>query len=188
MTIDNTGAKTFLRRPFYSLVQCNLSSFFPTFTAGWRPESNRASFLMMLPTPGMIAWSMRTSHNIRRHWLLTASSEQEKLNCWEHTSRPSIALTLCTQSSVNLQTYTQQGQLLHPWNNTTLNSFFHVVLPVLFMRWNSKGEISGSRNKCLSGKPNNTPQSHSQWTGQMSGQKDGVFHATTTGDFRHRLM
>lgn len=110
-TLDNSGAKTFLGRPCYSLVQCNLSSFFHTFTAGWRPESNRASFLMMLPTPGIMAWSMRTSHNIRRCWRLTASSERGKLNCWEHTSRPSIALTFCTQSSVNLHTRAPQGHL-----------------------------------------------------------------------------
>lgn len=107
--------------------------FFHTFTAGWRPESNRASFLMMLPTPGITAWSMSTSHNIRRCWLLTASSEREKLNCWEHTSRHSIALTFCTQSSVNLHTHAPQGQLQHACNNTSLNSFFHVVLQVLFI-------------------------------------------------------
>lgn len=47
--------------------------------------------------------------------------------------------------------YAPQGQLLHHWNNASLNSFFDVVLSVLFMRWNSKGEFLGSRNKCPSG-------------------------------------
>lgn len=77
---------------------------------------------MMFPTPGMTAWSMTTSHNIRRHWLLTASSEREKLNCWEHTSRPSRALTFCTQSSVNLQIYSMCHkvncsilEIIQPW-------------------------------------------------------------------------
>lgn len=80
-----------------------------TFTAGWRPESNRASFLMMLPTPGMTAWSRRTSQSNLPLWLLTASSERETLNLGEHTSRLSIALTLCSQSSVNLQAHRTGG-------------------------------------------------------------------------------
>lgn len=74
-----------------------------TVTAGWRPESNRASFLMMFPTPGMTAWSRRTSHSILLLWPLTASTEREKLNLGEHTSRHSVALTLCSLSSANLQ-------------------------------------------------------------------------------------
>lgn len=90
--------------PFYFVPQLNrIYHLFHTFTAGWRPESNRASFFMMLPTPGMMAWSRRTSHSILLLWLLTASSEREKLNFGEHTSRLSIARTLCSQSSVNLQ-------------------------------------------------------------------------------------
>lgn len=97
--------KPFREDCFILLFRTIYHLFFPTFTAGWRPESNKASFLMMFPTPGMTAWSMRTSHNIRRLWLLTASSEWEKLKCWEHTSRASKALTFCTQSSVNLQIY-----------------------------------------------------------------------------------
>ena len=63
---------------------------FHTFTPGWRPESNRASFLMMFPTPGMTAWSMRTSQSLLLLWLLTAFSAWEKLNLEEHTSRLSI--------------------------------------------------------------------------------------------------
>lgn len=149
--------KPCLGTPCYSPVQCNLSSLFHTFTAGWRPESNRASFLMMLPTPGMTAWSMRTSHNIRRCWRLTASSEREKLNCWEHTSRPSIALTFCTQSSVNLHTRAPQGQLRHAWNNTSMNTFFHAILQVgvfLFSPWDGTAKVKFQmvEIKCLSGR------------------------------------
>lgn len=110
---------------------------------------------MMLPTPGMTAWSMRASHNIRRCWRLTASSEREKLNCWEHTSRPSIALTFCTQSSVNLHTRAPQGQLQHAWNNTSMNTFFHAVLPVgfFFLPWDgtAKVKFQMAEIKCLSG-------------------------------------
>lgn len=121
-----------------------------TFTAGWRPESNRASFLMMLPTPGMMAWSRRTSQSILLLWLLTASSEREELKFREHISRLSIAFTLCSQSSVSLQAHARQGQLVHSWDNTFPNSFSHVSSVSLFvMGWNSKGEISDSRNVCL---------------------------------------
>lgn len=88
---------------FFVPLLNTIHHIFHTFTAGWRPESNRASFLMMLPTPGMMAWSRRTSHSILLLWLLTASSERERLNFGAHTSRLSIALTLCSQSSVNLQ-------------------------------------------------------------------------------------
>lgn len=84
-----------------------------TVTAGWRPESNRASFLMMFPTPGMTAWSRRTSHRILLLWHLTASTEREKLNFGEHTSRHSMALTLCSLSSVNLQ-----GEMYLQWRET----------------------------------------------------------------------
>lgn len=110
---------------------------------------------MMLPTPGMTAWSMRTSHTIRQFWLLTASSAREELNRWEHTSRPSMALTFCTQSSINLQTYAPQGQLQHPWNDTSLNSFFHVVLQVcvfFFFLWDETAKVKSQTaeiNVCL---------------------------------------
>lgn len=146
--------KPFREDCFILLFSTIYHLFLPTFTAGWRPESNKASFLMMFPTPGMTAWSMRTSHNIRRLWLLTASSEWEKLKCWEHTSRASKALTFCTQSSVNLQIYMRHKvnccilEIMQVWT-----VFFHVVLSVLLMRRNSKGEISGGRNKCPSGCP-----------------------------------
>lgn len=96
------GLKLFLWEFCIPLLN-TIHHLFHTFTAGWRPESNRASFLMMLPTPGMTAWSRRTSQSILLLWLLTASSEWEKLNLEEHTSRLSMALTLCSQSSVNLQ-------------------------------------------------------------------------------------
>ena len=88
---------------FFVPLLNTIHHLFHTFTAGWRPESNRASFLMMLPTPGMTAWSRRTSQSILLLWLLTASSERERLNLGEQTSRLSLALTLCSQSSVNLQ-------------------------------------------------------------------------------------
>lgn len=91
--------------PFFVPLLNTIHHLFHTFTAGWRPESNRASFLMMLPTPGMTAWSRRTSQSILLLWLFTASSQWEKLNLGEHTSRLSIALTLCSQSSVNLQVH-----------------------------------------------------------------------------------
>lgn len=74
-----------------------------TFTAGWRPESNRASFLMMLPTPGMTLWSRRTSHSILPLWLLSAAALREKLNLGEQTSRLSMARTLCSQSWASLR-------------------------------------------------------------------------------------
>lgn len=91
--------------PFFVPLLNTIHHLFHTFTAGWRPESNRASFLMMLPTPGMTAWSRRTSQSILLLWLFTASSQWEKLNLGEHRSRLSIALTLCSQSSVNLQVH-----------------------------------------------------------------------------------
>lgn len=87
---------------FFIPLLNTIHHLFYTFTAGWRPESNRASFLMMLPTPGMTAWSRRTSQSILLPWLLTASSEREQQNLEEHTSRLSMALTFCSQSSVNL--------------------------------------------------------------------------------------
>lgn len=147
---------------FYPLFFCipllnTIHHLFHTFTAGWRPESNRASFLMMFPTPGMTAWSRRTSQSILLPWLLTASSEREKLNVEEHTSRLSVALTLCSQSSVNLQTHSCRKKVENLWRQLLKvchevnwcsqgyafqNCFFHIFCMVcLFvMRWNSIGE------------------------------------------------
>lgn len=137
-----------------------------TVTAGWRPESNRASFLMMFPTPGMTAWSRRTSHSILPLWHLTASAEREKLNFGEHTSRHSMALTLCSLSSVNLQ-----GEMHLQWRETLEKKiyiygsccwkvnccifFFEVLQSRMFffmyscfsvfvIRQDSKGEVSDS--------------------------------------------
>lgn len=105
--LNNTGAQTCLREFPLFVPQLNtIHHIFHTFTAGWSPESNKASFLMMLPTPGMMAWSRSTSHSILLLWPLTACLEWEKLNFGEHTSKLCMALTFCSQSSVNLQGHT----------------------------------------------------------------------------------
>lgn len=131
-----------------------------TVTAGWRPESNRASFLMMFPTPGITAWSSRTSHSILLLWHLTASTEREKLNFGEHTSRHSMALTLCSLSSVNLQ-----GEMYLQWREIYIYKtaaagrstvfifeilqsqffFMYSCFSMFVIRQDSKGEISDSK-------------------------------------------
>lgn len=174
---------------------------FHTFTAGWRPESNRASFLMMLPTPGMTAWSRRTSQSILLLWLFTASSQWEKLNLREHTSRLSIALTLSSQSSVNLQTvyywknFKNIWQLLLQLCHKVVSALMRLYVSKLFLSyiqfvcllWNKTALVnfSVSRNKCLSS-TKQRPYSH--WTGQVLSHKACVFHATAATVFRHRLM
>lgn len=146
------GLKLFLQEfsciftPFFVPVLNTIHHLFHTFTAGWRPESNSASFLMMLPTPGMTAWSRRTSQSILLLWLLTASSEREKLNLGEHTSWLSIALTLCSQSSVNLQAHNfivleefrkymaaATRSTGASWNYTFQNSFFNIYILFQFV-------------------------------------------------------
>lgn len=114
--LNDIKALTFVRSalnlyPVFAPLLSTIHHLFHTFTAGWRPESNRASFLMMFPTPGRTAWSRRTSQSIRQLWLLTAASAREKLNLEEHTSRLSKALTLCSQSSVNLRAIIIQATL-----------------------------------------------------------------------------
>lgn len=86
----------------------------------------------MFPTPGRTAWSKSTSQSILALSLFTASTAREKLNLDEQTSRPSMALTFCLQSSVNLG---KQTELLFPeWSES------------LKAQWKAKKEfeLSGS--------------------------------------------
>lgn len=100
---------------FSSLTWQNKS----TLTAGLRPLSKRASFLIMFPTPGRMAWSNSTSQSILVLSLFTASTAREKLNLDEQTSRPSMALTFCLQSSVSLG---KKTKLLFPQGSESLKA------------------------------------------------------------------
>lgn len=164
---------------------------------------------MMLPTPGMTAWSRRTSQSILPLWFLTASSDWLWLNLGEQTSRLSIALTLCSQSSVNLQARNPvvkdefwkrmaavtasvpQGHCCS-CEVTHLKIVSFMYSAWVYLLWDGAAEVkfSNSWNKCASVC---LPEQHaedprSQWTGQMSSQTGSVFHATIATVFRRSLM